>query len=68
MSEQDKPKYACPQCGGTVFSSAPDSYPVFEAVGDSLYFKRTELTNEGGSLCCEDCGEEVPEEFIRAIE
>ena len=68
MSEQDKPRYACPHCGATVFSSAPDSYPVFEAVGDSLYFKRTELAEGDMTLCCEECGEDAPEEFVRAIE
>ena len=67
MNDSDKPKYACPHCGATVFCSQPDSYAVFEAEGDSLYFRRTELTDEGISLHCQKCYEDAPEEFASAL-
>ncbi len=55
------PKYACQGCGATEVRGDPDTYPVYEAEGDKLLFRRTETTDfVSSALFCTDCGEEIP--------
>ena len=63
----DNPKYACPKCGAAEFITAPNSYDLFEAVGDKLLWRKTESgDSDEDALFCRECGERAPSKFEAA--
>ena len=56
--ENDTPKHRCRECGCDKFISSPNSYDVFIARGDTLYYQRSEV-DDMLELFCSDCGEEI---------
>ena len=64
----DKPKCACPHCGGVEFITGLNSYDRYMAVGDKLCWQKTELADTGdAALFCRECDEKIPPEFETAI-
>ena len=60
--DQQPPKYACRVCGSDVILGSLDSYSVYVAEGNRLYFLRTEIADvDDQVLRCRDCGEEIEE-------
>lgn len=58
MSSNDNPKHACPRCGGVEFITGLNSYDLYEAVGDKLFWRKTEIAHSADSrLFCRECGE-----------
>lgn len=57
----------CPECGGEEFITPPDSYSVYKAKGDKLYFVSTELTNDDDRLYCRDCSAELDTEGVEFL-
>lgn len=61
-----KPKYACPECGGVEFVSAPNSWDRYLADGDGLFWQATDGGDDELKLYCRECGERAPLNFEEA--
>lgn len=57
----------CRKCGCKEFITQPDSYSVYEAIGNKLRFVSAESTMERDNLRCRDCGAELDTEGIKFI-
>lgn len=57
----DKPKYACAQCGETEFVTKLNSYDIYKAVGDELHWQSTEIAEDDFVLYCRECSERAHE-------
>lgn len=57
----------CGKCGCKEFITQPDSYSVYEAVGNKLRFISAESTMGKDKLLCRDCGTELDTEGIKFI-
>ena len=54
------PKYACPLCGSIEVLGPIDTYPIYVAEGDYLYFSHSEIADSDDlALSCRGCGEAI---------
>lgn len=60
MTTESTPKYACRLCGSADIRGGLDSYPVFQAEGDMLVYRRSEPSGWGIEyLYCLQCGKQL---------
>jgi len=57
----------CGKCGCKEIITQPDSYSVYQAVGNKLRFVSAESTMEREELRCRDCSAELDAEEIKFI-
>ena len=58
--ENEKPKYACRNCGCIEIISNPNACDTFIAEGDALYYRKSELTYDPLEFFCQYCGKAIP--------
>ena len=65
----NKPKYACPKCGGTEFITQLNIYQRWHAHGDKISWSR-DLHDDSVpfELSCPDCDIPPPEGWDEAVE
>ena len=66
MSENNKPKYACPKCGGEEFVSTLNSWDRYMAMDDGIYWQKCESSG-AGDIHCAECDAPIPPEFQKAV-
>lgn len=55
MSENNQ----CPNCGCETFITEPNQYDVIELLGGEFNIIRSESTDDGDEIFCQECGVEI---------